>query len=173
MPSTFNKIASITVGSGGASSVDFTSIPATYTDLVIKLTSRVTSSADRDGVLSTFNNTGSGYSFRRLYAYDANLTGTDSGSSQSSIAVGNTTANNATSNTFGSHEIYVVGYTSNLNKSAIIEAIAENNSTSSWQITINGALWSNTAVVDRITLTPGSASFAQHSTATLYGIKNS
>ena len=34
MATTFFKIASATVGSGGASSIDFTSIPQTYTDLV-------------------------------------------------------------------------------------------------------------------------------------------
>jgi hypothetical protein len=45
MATTFIKIASVTVGSGGAASMDFTSIPSTYTDLVIKVSTRKVQSA--------------------------------------------------------------------------------------------------------------------------------
>ena len=45
MPDTFIKIASVTVGSGGASSIDFTSIPSTYTDLVVVHSLRGTNAA--------------------------------------------------------------------------------------------------------------------------------
>ena len=37
---TFTKIETITVGSGGAASVTFSSIPQTFTDLVMKISSR-------------------------------------------------------------------------------------------------------------------------------------
>ena len=37
MANTYVLISSSTVGSGGAASIDFSSIPATYTDLVLKL----------------------------------------------------------------------------------------------------------------------------------------
>ena len=43
MANTFQLISSTTVGAGGASSIDFTSIPSTYTDLVIKWSGRLTS----------------------------------------------------------------------------------------------------------------------------------
>lgn len=172
MPTAFAKIASVTVGSGGASNIDFTSIPSTYTDLVLKLSCRINTSADREGVFLTFNNNASSYSFRRVYGFDSGNSASDSASSQSSIAVGNTTANNATSNTFGSHEIYVPSYAGSNNKSINVEAIAENNSSSSWQVTMTSGLWSNSAAINRITLTPGSGTFIQNSTATLYGISN-
>ena len=171
MANTFIKIASTTVGSGGAASIDFTSIPSTYTDLTIKLSSRIGSSAFRDGVLLTFNNNTSNYSFRRLFGFDTNTISNDTASSQSSIAVGNTTANNATSNTFGSHEIYVPNYAGSNYKSVYAEAVAENNSSSSWVLLVNGSLWSDTAAINRVTLTPLSSTFMQYSTATLYGIK--
>jgi hypothetical protein len=171
MANTFIKIASTTVGSGGAASIDFTSIPSTYTDLVIKLSSRIGSAADRDGVLLTFNNNTSNYSFRRLYGYDSNLIAADAASAQSSIAVGNTTANNATANTFGSHEIYVPNYAVSNFKSVSAETVAENNSSSSWVLLLNASLWSDTAAINRVTLTPLSSTFMQYSTATLYGIK--
>ena len=40
MANTFKKIQTVTVGSGGAASIDFTSIPQTYTDLKIVLSAR-------------------------------------------------------------------------------------------------------------------------------------
>ena len=53
---TFTKIASATVGSGGASSIEFTSIPSTYTDLVIKLSMRSAfTSFNRHDLQLTFN----------------------------------------------------------------------------------------------------------------------
>ena len=45
MANTFEQITTVTVGSGGASSIDFTSIPQTYTDLVIKTSARNTSTS--------------------------------------------------------------------------------------------------------------------------------
>lgn len=41
MMATYIKIGSVEVGAGGASSIDFSSIPATYTDLVLKMSARV------------------------------------------------------------------------------------------------------------------------------------
>ena len=40
MATTYTLISSVTVGSGGAASIEFTSIPSTYTDLVLKLSAR-------------------------------------------------------------------------------------------------------------------------------------
>jgi hypothetical protein len=45
MANTFELIASSTVGSGGAANIDFTSIPATYTDLCLKFICATTRSA--------------------------------------------------------------------------------------------------------------------------------
>jgi hypothetical protein len=36
----YEAIATVEVGSGGAADIEFTSIPATYTDLVVKLSVR-------------------------------------------------------------------------------------------------------------------------------------
>ena len=40
---TYVLLSSVTVGAGGASSINFTSIPATYTDLVLKISARTNS----------------------------------------------------------------------------------------------------------------------------------
>ena len=60
---TMNLIAKQTVGSGGASSVTFSSIPATYTDLVVKYSSRSAGSGVYDSVQLSFNGAPSGTSY--------------------------------------------------------------------------------------------------------------
>jgi hypothetical protein len=52
---TYTLISSVTVGSGGAANMGFTSIPATYTDLLVKLSARELDRAlTVDGVLIIF-----------------------------------------------------------------------------------------------------------------------
>ena len=176
MPTTFTLISSTTVGSGGASSIDFTSIPSTYTDLVLKGSTRISTSNNYDGVFIKVNNsTAFQYADRALYG---------NGSSAASIndVVGDQNAgmywlysngNNSTANTFNNFEIYVPNYAGSNQKSFSYEAVTENNATAAWSSIVAG-LWNQTSAINRLTLTPiGSATFLQYSTAYLYGIKNS
>ena len=55
MATTFTKIASVSVGSGGAATMSFTSIPSTYTDIVVKLSARGDAGAISRSVYLTFN----------------------------------------------------------------------------------------------------------------------
>ena len=56
MPVTYKPIATVTVGAGGAASIDFTSIPGTYTDLLVLISARSTRSTDyRDELFIRFN----------------------------------------------------------------------------------------------------------------------
>jgi hypothetical protein len=68
MADTYTLISSVTVGAGGASSIDFTSIPATYTDLLIKVSARGASGASNiTGTLRFNSDAGSNYSALRVY----------------------------------------------------------------------------------------------------------
>jgi hypothetical protein len=169
VPNTFIKIAAVTVGSGGASSIDFTSIPSTFTDLQLVFTARNTGSSNVFTQL-TFNGNTSSYSYRGLYG---------SGSAASSfngsgayIYVGDMDLSTYTANTFSSESVYIPNYAGSTNKSVSIDSVNENNATAAAAYFVAG-LWSNTAAINQITLTPGGGSYAQYSTATLYGIKNS
>lgn len=171
MANTYTAIASVTVGSGGAATISFTSIPNTYSDLtlVCSLRSTTTGQSDDRGAVVTFNSSGTNYSARRLYAYNGTTTGSDS-SSGLSIIYGGTTG---TANTFSSNFIYIPNYTSSSNKPASADDVSEQNSATRNWIGSYAWLWSNSAAINSITLTPDAGSFAQYSTATLYGIKNS
>jgi hypothetical protein len=168
MPNTFELIAAVTVGSGGASSIDFTSIPSTYTDLCIKLSGRSNKVGNTDSVVIAFNGLTTNRSYRRLYAYDG-AAGSDTSTTYAAI----TDASTSTASTFGSMEIYIPNYAGSTNKSLSIDAVSENNGASTtYELDLVAGLWSNTAAINQLTFTLTGGSFVQYSTAYLYGVKN-
>jgi hypothetical protein len=169
--STYNLIGTpVVVGSGGASTITFSSIPQTYTDLLIKLSGRGTSGSFPNPTI-IFNGSSTGYSWRGLYG-DGSGTASNNQSSTSSIILGTMDGSSETSNTFGNMDIYIPNYASSNYKSVSTDCVPENNATTNYMYLIAG-LWSNTAAITSITINPGSGNFAQYSTAYLYGIKNS
>jgi hypothetical protein len=166
MATTFTKIDSYTVGAGGVSSIDFTSIDSSYTDLCLKVSSRV-SSTDTP-VSIKFNNSTSNFSWRRIYAAGS---GTPSSQSGTDTYWFYTDTAAQTSLTYGSGEVYIPNYAGSANKSFSSESLTENNGTTAEMFMVAG-IWSNTAAINRITLTPLTGIFETYSTATLYGVKN-
>lgn len=172
MPITYKKIASVTVGSGGTATIDITSIPATYDDIILKCSLR--NETDNTGLTFTFNgNTSSVYSTRRL---EGNGTAASSASTSSAanMSAGRIVPSSYTASTFNNWELYVPNYTSSNNKSISIDTVTENNATASTQTMVAG-LWapSPAAAINRITLTAEGGDIAEFSTAVLYGIKKS
>lgn len=169
MPLQLYKIASTEVGSAGASSINFTSIPSGYTDLKLVLSLRGSDANNYVNSRISFNGSTSGYSSKLLYG-----TGSGTGSLNNSVttavdysAYG--TGSIATANTFGNTEIYIPNYTSSNNKSLSVDQVSENNATT--VITaLTAGLWSNSAAINQVTITPSVGTFAQYTTATLYGI---
>lgn len=171
---TYTLIASSTVGSGGASSIDFSSIPSTYTDLCVKVSARRSDTSE--GYLSLrFNaNSGSNYSNRTLRG---------TGSAASSSADNSTTfldfwvidGTGYTANTFASTDIYIPNYAGSTNKSVSADNVAEGN-TNTMYMQMTAGIWAQTTAINQITLYAAGApsgTFAQYSTAYLYGISNS
>lgn len=170
MANTYTLIASSTVGSGGASSIEFTSIPNTYTDLLLVSNCRGTQAGLANDGKVTVNNSTTGYSSRNLEANSVDATYSQTGGSTGVkiIDVGG----NATANTFSSIQIYIPNYTSSNHKCFSIDNVTENNGNNGWK-QLGTALWSNTSAITSIKLTPDSGTYVQYSTAQLYGIKNS
>lgn len=150
-------------------SITFTSIPQTYTDLLIKVSSRGTGS----GINIFLNSTspGSEYRERRLYATGSG-TGTDTGNSTISIT-SQGGGNSYTSNTFGNTEIYIPDYTStSKRKSVHADGVPENNATGTLMMMTAG-IRGNTAAVTSVILESYEGNFVSGSSFYLYGIKNS
>ena len=170
MANTYVKIATVTVGGGGASFMDFTSIPSTYTDLclVASLRSDKPSYGFSNYSLS-INGSTSTFTTRYIEGNGASAT---SGST-STGASGNINGPASTASTFSNTQFYFPNYTSSANKSYSLDHVTEANATTAW-MNLTAGLWSTTSAITSLTLTEGNSSvFAQYSTATLYGISNS
>ena len=177
MATTYQAITTVTVGSGGASSIDFTSIPQTYTDLLVVVSAR-NDAAVTNGNLGLRPN---GATTNQSILY---LIGNGSGA-YTGIQNPSTLdlwtyccGDGATANTFSNNYYYIPNYTSSNNKSMTADGALETNATAT-AMGLHSLLWSSTAAITSITLvtrnnnTGASANFKQYSTATLYGIKNS
>jgi hypothetical protein len=167
MANTFELIASSTVGSGGAASINFTSIPSTYTDIVFKLSLRDTYSGVASADLISFNGSTASITSRMIQGSGSAVSST---SSPARFA-GNNVSATATASTFSSVEVYIPNYAGSANKSFSVDSVTENNATEAYANFIAG-LWSNSAAINQVTFTPTSGSFVQYSTAYLYGVKN-
>ncbi len=158
-------IQHIEVPAGGTSSINFTSIPQTYTDLLI--VASVRNSSTFEHLLIGINGSTANFSERYFSGYGSN------GISNSTYPryLGNTTRAGQTANTFGSTSIYIPNYTSSSNKSIMAESLSENNNATDFGAVMSGNLWSQTTAISSIQITnEGAATILEYSSATLYGI---
>ncbi len=151
------------------SSITFSSIPQTFTDLYLVISGRLTSS-NAEGLFVEFNGVTSGYSARDLYG-----TGSSAASSTnpygitSKLFLGSLASSAQTSNTFNVTSAYIPNYTSSTAKSVSIENVTENNGTAA-NMDILAGLWTGTSAISSMVLTSNNGNFVQYTSATLYGI---
>ena len=169
MANTYTLIASNTLSSSAAS-VTFSSIPSTYTDLVLRVSARLTV---EDYINITLNESSSSiYSNTRMWG---------DGSTANSGRQSNTTnfflypaMNTNTANTFSSHEVYIPSYTVSQNKPISVFEVTETNATGGYQFqTAQAVLFRSTSAVTSLTLTAAAGSIVSGSSFWLYGVKNS
>lgn len=167
MPNTMTLIASSTVGAGGAATISFSSIPSTYTDLVLKCSLRGTSAVVTDYIYFSYNGSTTSFTARFLEG-----SGSAAGSYTSPARMaGGENGSTSTASSFSNLDIYIPNYAGSTNKSASIDSVSENNATAAYMELV-ASLWSNTSAINQVTLTPAAGTFVQYSTAYLYGVKN-
>jgi hypothetical protein len=168
MAVTYTLIQSVTVGSGGAASIEFGSIPQTYTDLLIKLSLRSTTAVTNRTFYLNPNGSSANGTSRILIGNGASA----SSQTDTRITGRDIPGTSATSSVFGNAEFYIPNYRSSVAKSISVDAVMENNATTAVSgITAN--LWNVTDAITTLTFVPELGDFAQYSSASLYGIKNS
>jgi len=176
MANTYTLISS-NVLSASATSITFSAIPSTYTDLVLRISARsdsTFSSGIPESLVVTFNGSGaSNYSKTTLYGNGANALSVRDTATANAILSFNAVGNGVTANTFGNAEIYVPSYLSSTSKPFSSFGTGENNATTAY-IAANAALWNNTVAITSTTIIPGNGSnWLSSSSFYLYGIKNS
>ena len=172
MPSTYTLISS-NVLSSSAASVTFSAIPSTYTDLMLRVSVRLVagSGSTIQDLIVKFNGTTTNYSITQLTG-DGSTAASGRISNTTRILLSNVVDGDATSNTFGSVEIYVPSYTASQNKPVSAFGASENNATLAG-LSATAGLWRDTTAISSIELSNATANLVSGSSFYLYGIKNS
>lgn len=161
---TFQLIETKTLGTSAAQ-IEFTSIPQTFTDLLIVASLRGTTALAYTLTELRFNGSTSGNSSRGL---EGNGATSYSYNNSTYIYAGAANGATTTSNTFSSHSFYVPNYAGSTNKSVSIDTGSENNATTAYA-SIQAALWSNNSAITSFTILTNDL-FVSGSTISLYGI---
>jgi hypothetical protein len=171
MPITYEPIATTTLGSN-TSTITFSSIGSTYTDLRIVLVGRTNrASTGNDTVFLRFNsNTTESYSYTRLLGDGANVSSA-AGTDLTSNVAGYIPRNNNTSGIFGLVTVDIFSYAGSTNKTYLSTTSADLNG--SGDVVRIVGLWRSTSAITSITFSLSSTfQYLTGTTATLYGIKN-
>lgn len=168
-----------TVLSSAQASVTFASIPSTYTDLVLVVSSRQQDAGTfYEQFYLEFNGSATAVYSQTMVRGNSSVTGSNRNSAQAYFNYLYQTGPSNTASTFGSVEIYIPNYTGSANKVMSSTSVVENNSATAGESWIAGAaqLWGNTSAINQIKLTAsggGAGNFVSGSRFDLYGIKNS
>ena len=165
----YQLIETISVGAGGAASIEFTGIDQTGVDLQVVVSARTNSTGPLSNIKVTLNNdTGSNYSYKYLIG-SGSAAQSGGGSFTGLLGITGTTQA-TTANTFANSQIYIPNYSGASVKSVSAESVQENNGTNSYQHITAGS-WNNTAAITSIILQVTTANnLVQYSSASLYKI---
>ena len=155
-----------------AATVTFSSIPATYTDLVLRVSSRSDRSASAFEEITMVINgdTASNYSTTYMQGDGTTATSVRTTSATDARLKFSSEGVSATANTFASVDIYIPSYTASQNKPFGLFSAQENNTTAAYLLG-TALLWRNTAAITSISLsTVFAANFVTGSSFYLYGI---
>jgi hypothetical protein len=167
---TMTKLFTTTVGAGGSASVTFSNIPQNYTDLCIKISCRTDRAADEGGLGVQLSSATTGQTYRVLAGSGSD--GTSSvNTAYEALWVCRIQGGNAGAGIFSSTDLHIPNYSGNAAKIILADSATEKNATIAY-ITMSSVLQSSPAPVTSITLSGISGTFQQHSTFTLYGVKN-
>ena len=169
--SVYTRIAQ-TVLSGTAASFDFTSIPATYEDLVIEVMGRGDTAAGFTQLNMTFNgDTGSNYDWQQSYTTGNTASGAQTVAG-SSLLVATLAAANASAGAAGSSQIVIPNYArTTFRKTMQVEGLGVTaaDALGVYQTFIICGDWRSTAAINRVTLTTTAGNLIAGSVVTLYG----
>jgi hypothetical protein len=162
VPSTYEKIATYTAPSN-VSNVTFTSIPNTYTDLVLIGRTSLVGGGAGTNYLATYNgDTGTNYSYTFLEG-----TGSAAGSGRASNSANMDVMYQPNGSGIGTLIMQVFNYSNTTTYKTMLSKAA----TAGSGFLAYAGLWRNTAAITSINLAGGTNNIASGSSFTLYGIK--
>jgi len=166
----YDSIATTTLSSS-ASSVTFSSIPATYTHLQLRYIARSSRTQTQGYIVTRFNgDSGTNYSRHTVEGDGAAA----ESYAESTVSYGSLYQISAASNTasiFGAGVVDILDY-ANTNKYKTLRAATGDDKNGSGRVYLTSGLWRNTAAITSIVFTEYNGfNFEQYSSFALYGIK--
>lgn len=162
MAATYTPIASVTLGTTTAT-VTFSSIPQTYTDLVISYEG---TSAATNGGLRFNSDTASNYSFQRFFGEGAGGVASADGAinaTYAGIMIGSTGRTNAVAN--------IMNYSNTTTyKSTISTGLTNSADATKYNVSFLTGNWRSTSAITSVSVLSNSGNFSVGSTFNLYGI---
>jgi hypothetical protein len=163
MPKTYEPIATQTVGTA-TSAVNFTSIPQTYTDLVMVMNSKG-STANYPRVII---NSDSGSNYSRTYLTG---TGTAAVSGRSANITGNASLTAYAVNSSSEFVLSVIVHFFNYSNTTTYKSILTKGIDANTGVDLTAILWRSNSAINNLSFQVDVGNFAVGSTLTLYGIK--
>lgn len=165
----YESIATVTVGSGGSSTITFSSIPNTYKHLQVRI--NWYGATGDQSLLTTLNNVTTGNLYA-LHSLEGNGSSASAGASTSrnnfeAFYDGNN-AGSTTNNKVGILDL--LDYT-NTNKNKTIRLLWGADYNGAGKVALASSLFASTNAITQLDFKPFSTSFAQHTKFALYGIK--
>jgi hypothetical protein len=162
----YDSISTATVTSGGATSVTFSSIPATYTHLQIRMSAAFTGSVGSGFIAFNGDNASGNYSYHYLGG-DGSTAGAGALASQNQ---GKFTGYAGTTTTVPNVMVMDILDYANTNKYKTTRTLYGNDANGSGYVEFNSNSWRSTSAITSIVLTPANT-FAIYTSVALYGIK--
>jgi len=172
IPSSFESIATVAVGSGGASSVEFTSIGTDWTHLQVRFIGKSTRASGFNDFLVTLNgDTSASYALHLLYGNGSTVTATGVANQSTYVRIlANAIPSADTTNMFAAGIVDILDY-ANTNKAKTLRALGGNDLNGSGYLTLGSVLWTNTNAITSLKFTPETFNWGQYTHFALYGIK--
>jgi hypothetical protein len=171
MANQLTPIASnIIASSGTLYSLTFSTIPNTYTDIILKWSARGdTAGSSKDHTITVNGDNGTNYSYTLLNGDGSTAASTRGTSIANVLASGSATGAPDTANTFAVSEILIPNYLSTANRPISIFSATENNATGAL-LRSEAALYRGASAITSITIGLVSGFWVAGSRFDLYGI---
>jgi len=168
----YESIATTTVGSGGSSTVSFTSIPSTYKHLQIRWLARSTATGgdSASSVRMKINSSAGTYKSHGLVGTGASAVAADLSNSTGEFTYYSLPNDSVTASMFGAGVIDVLDYT-NTSKNKVTRMLSGFDKNGGGQVSLQSQLWVDTSAITQIDFTLSTGNFTQYSSFALYGIK--
>ena len=160
----FESIATVTVGSGGASQFEFVDIPSGFQHLQLRVT--LIANVNVQYAFLRFNgDTGNNYAWHNLYGQGSSAV------TEASASVSGISTVYVDGTTYASVGIVdILDYASTA-KNKTVRRFTGRDFNSSGIVDVGSGLWMSTSAITAVRLIATTNTFKQHSTAALYGVR--